>query len=72
MNKGDYSIIQGTVSTTRLIALPKKPMPGGEEISLGDLTIPPTLTKIRKQEPKKKLPSHSQQTTGKKFGLEYD
>ena len=54
MSKGDYSIIQqSTVSATKLITLPKKPLPGGEEISLGDLTIPPTLTEIRKREPKK-------------------
>ena len=25
---------------------PKKTLSGGEEISLGDLTVPPTLTKI--------------------------
>ena len=46
---------------------PKKPLPGGEEISLGDLAIPPTLTEIQKQVPKKQLLSHSQWTTGEKF-----
>ena len=46
MSKGDYRDTVSTVSTTKLIALPKKPLPGGEEISLGDLTVPPTLTEI--------------------------
>ena len=38
------------------MALPKKkPLPGGEEISLGDLIVPPILTEIWKSkwEPKK-------------------
>ena len=40
------------------MTLPKKTLAsGGEEISFGDLTIPPTLTEIQKltREPQKKL-----------------
>ena len=44
----------GRITTiTKLITLPKKPLSGGEEISFGDLTVPPTLTEIRNQKPKK-------------------
>ena len=57
MSKGDYVYCQTHNP-------PKKALPGGEEISLGDLTVSPTLTKIQKWEPKNKLPSHCQQTTG--------
>ena len=46
MSKGDYIYYQTHNP-------PKNPLSGGEEISLGDLTIPPTLTEIWKREPKK-------------------
>ena len=39
---------------------PKNPLPGGEEIIQGDLTIPPTLTEIQKskgQKPYKNQPT---------------
>ena len=59
-----------TESTTKLMTLPKKPLSGGEEISFGDLTVPPTLTEIwkAKRKPKKKYPYPTQRLTGGKFG----
>ena len=44
----------------------QNPLSGGEEISLGDLTVPPSMTKNLKHrsENLKKLPYPTQQPTG--------
>ena len=69
MSMGDFSY--HSESTTKLNYPPKKPLSGGEEISNGDLTIPPNLTKIQKSKLKtlqKINPYHSLQVIGEKFG----
>ena len=41
-----------TKFATKLTNLPKTPASDGEEISLGDLTVPPELTKIERRKSK--------------------
>ena len=50
-------INQNRVKKTKLITLPKTQLSDGEEISWGDLTVPPTLTEnsnIKYEKPQKK------------------